>query len=224
MFRFVLCVAVSVFISCSGTQPGPVDGGQGGGGQGGGTAACMPNNTDGASSCQTLTACKGGEYCSVNICKVGCITSANCPLGQGCDMSAAANDVFINKSVGICRACPSPVVDSGVAACGEFRGAYNVSQDSSSSAACPSVSGECSVTQTGCMVTLTCPGAGISKTVTLDMANKGNYQGTITSAGQSINTDCRVSFTSTSLSVDCQFTVPGGGAAGLVCKTNGAKK
>src|SRR5262249_25625460 len=55
---------------------------------GGSTGACVPNNTDGASSCQGhQEPCPGGEYCSINICNSGCLSTANCPNGQFCDMA-----------------------------------------------------------------------------------------------------------------------------------------
>ena len=218
-FSLVSSVLILVALGCSSSSTGT---------GGGDTPTCVANTTDGASVCSNSSApCKGGQYCSTE-CKTGCLSTANCPSGLACDMSAATVDPFANhKPVGICRACsvtPPPAKDAGpVAACADVHGAYTVSNDASSSAMCPKSSGECAVTQTGCAVTLTCPDAGGTHTVTIDATNKGTYTGSEVFAGMNVNENCAISFPSPGLSlvIDCQLTAAGGAAT---CKIRGFKK
>ncbi len=223
---FFFVTTALVIIGCTATNNAGSDGGGGGGGGGG---SCTPNNTDGASSCQGAPqdVCAGSEYCSINQCRTGCAATANCPNGLFCDLSAPSQDVFIKKPIGLCRACPAAgTTDAGgggTATCDDVHGAYTIKSDPSSSMGCGTSSGECTVTQTGCAVTLACPMGGGTNTVTINAMDKGTFMGTMTIQGMVVNENCAVSFDNTlgTLLIDCQLTATGGAAD---CKINGTKK
>jgi hypothetical protein len=137
-------------------------------------------------------------------------------------MAAATTDMAINKSVGICHPCPaSGGTDAGSsAACDDVHGVYTMSADSSSSMGCPMPTAECNVTQSGCVLSIACGSSGTNM-VTIDSTDKGTYMGTFSVQGMTVNESCGISFTSTSMLIDCQFTASGGAAD---CKQDGAKK
>jgi hypothetical protein len=138
-------------------------------------------------------------------------------------MAAPSTDMAINKQIGICHTCPATGgTDAGstmTASCDDVHGVYTMTADPSSSMGCGTTTGDCTVTQSGCMITLACQ--GMTNTVTIDSTDKGTYMGTFSVQGMSVNESCAVSFTTTSMLIDCQFTASGGAA---VCKADGAKK
>ena len=211
-------------LACSSTSSGTASG-EDGGGSSGGAATCTANTNDGSSACPGASStCKGGTYCQNVNCAPGCLATANCGNGLTCDFSAATADPFLkDQKVGVCRACAVVATpDSGAAACSDVHGAYSLANNASSSSSCPQVkSGEATVTQTGCKVTITFPNGGGQNTATLDSSNKGTYTGSIVAAGMTVNENCTVTFTSSTMLIDCQLTASGGAAD---CKVDGAKK
>ena len=171
MLRYLAPASLALFLvinACSSSDDATSSSSSGGGGTSGSSgSSCTPNNNDGASSCEGhQEPCPGGQYCSVNICNAGCISTANCPNGMACDFAAATTDNFLNKPVGICRACPSGNSSGGTSSggtssggtssggtssggtssggtssgsagtCGDVHGAYTMSVSSSSSQGC----------------------------------------------------------------------------------------
>lgn len=225
-YLFSFLFAALAAAACSSTTNNAT----GGGGGGTGSGSCVPNNNDGQSSCEGHTEpCAAGQYCSINICNSGCLSTANCPSGLFCDMSAASTDNAIDKPIGICRACPTNGGGSGDdagsttgGACNDVHGAYSMSTSTSSSQGCGTASGECTVTQKDCVLTLGCANYLGTHTVTIDGDDKGSFTTTISDGqGHSANAVCAVSFSSLSMTIDCQISASGGTAD---CIADGVKK
>src|SRR5262245_58313586 len=72
------------------------------------------SKTDGTTACEPE--CMANEHCSQTgvTCSNGCLTEANCPEGQTCDMSGGTNDAE-GRPTGVCRPptpCPEPTTGS----------------------------------------------------------------------------------------------------------------
>ena len=117
-------------------------------------------SNDGSSACGP-NVCQGGQYCAsdVGICDPGCRNELECPRGQHCDLSNAAN------GIGLCRV-PGPehevactpgqtCEDRCRAKAGQCGAAPEMSQNYCSML-CPSLSDE----QIGCIESSSCEDLG----------------------------------------------------------------
>ena len=91
--------------------------GGGGGGGGGGSTCTTPktSNTDGSTACEPQ--CAADEHCSITgvNCLDGCTSTANCDMGEYCDMTAATHDLE-QTPTGLCRTppvCTTTTADAG---------------------------------------------------------------------------------------------------------------
>jgi hypothetical protein len=127
---------------CSGSSDCGGSEGEGEGEGEGASASCTPSTTDGQTACDNDT-CISGEWCDQIFCKEGCQSTANCAQGSYCDKTGSTD----YSGAGVCRSCVDTVCDPV--------GNYNLVGKSSNPEECPG-SGQCSVTQSGTKVTITC--------------------------------------------------------------------
>jgi hypothetical protein len=209
----VACVFSAILAACSSSDSdGAAGGSQAGSGGSGKCYNVTVNAGTGDTTCAAYT-CHAGEHCDSGggVCFPGCLAADNCAHNEYCDGVSGATGTCHAPTAANEVSCGTggSAGSGGSSGCPDVHGAYTISKDASSSQGCPDMQGtECTVSQSGCSITMPCGGATFS--ATLDQ----NGKGTSTMPGMGT---CAVTFDSSGFTADCQ-------ASGVNCVYNGPKK